>query len=534
MTDLCVRTARFAIPLLLLSLAALAGCARQSDPDPELVRRGNFEAPATLDPALADSVHEFNVLIDLYEGLIAEDAAGRPVPGVASTWQIADDGHSYTFTLRDDARWSDGSAVVADDFVRAWRRLADPDLPSAYAALLHPIRNFARARRGQIDVTEIGVTAVDPRTLRVELERPTAHLLALLALPVSFPLHPAALQDGHLEQAGRLVSNGAFRLAERAPGRPVRLERNAYFHAADDVGIDAVEFVAVADEVTEMQMYLADELDITGAIPPAQLDQLRTARPREVRVAPMLAVYYLAFDLTEPPLDRPELRAALSLAIDREALVRLLGRGEAPAYGLVPPGMAGYASVTADASQRAASARQARARELLAAAGYGPERPLQLGLMYDTGSIHEKVALAVSAMWQSVLGIDVRLDKREWQYFLATREQRDEWQSMRFSWFGDYNDASTFTDIFASDSPQNLPRYRNPRYDALLDAAATTLDPRRRAQLLREAETLLLADHPIAPLYFYVSKHLVKPGLDGFENNVLDRHPSRYLRWTEQ
>ena len=293
---------------------------------------------------------------------------------------------------------------------------------------------------------------------------------------------------------------------------------------------DSVEFVAIVDEVAEFNMYRAGELDITATIPPTHIDQAREQHRGEVRIAPSLALYYLAFDLTEPPLSDAALRQALSMAIDREQLVALLGRGEHPAYAVVPPGVANYDGSGYQWRNATKENRQQQARDFYTTAGYSTEKPLQLKFVYDAGGIHERVALMVSAMWEETLGVSVTLDKREWKYFLETRDNRSEWQVMRFSWFGDYNDASTFLNVFLSESVQNLPRYKSDIYDDLLGSAANLADLESRAALLEQAEEMLINDYPIVPLYFYVSKHMVNANVLGFESNILDRHPSKFLR----
>ncbi len=249
-----------------------------------------------------------------------------------------------------------------------------------------------------------------------------------------------------------------------------------------------------------------------------------------MRIAPSLALYYLAFDLSEPPFDDVRLRQALSMAINRQTLVDVLGRGEQAAFGLVPPGVANHIAPRYDWQFMTVEERQAIARDLGRQAGYGDGNSPPLRLTYDVGDIHEKVALAVTSMWREVLGIEVELEKKEWKYFLATRDDRSSWQIMRFAWTGDYNDASTFTDIFRADSPQNLPGYMNPDYDRLLDEANGHIDLEDRASMMSAAESMLLEDYPIAPLYFYVSKHLVSDRVRNFQNNILDRHPTQFLQ----
>jgi oligopeptide transport system substrate-binding protein len=217
------------------------------------------------------------------------------------------------------------------------------------------------------------------------------------------------------------------------------------------------------------------------------------------------------------------------MAIDRQQLVSLIGRGEQAAFGIVPPGVAGHVGAQFQWRDLSDDERMRKARALYRQAGYSEKSPLSIKYTYDVGDIHQKVALAVSSMWRDGLGVDVNLEKMEWQYFLETRERRSEWQVMRFAWFGDYNHASTFTNIFRSGDPQNLSAYANPEYDRLIDSASSAADAANRSALMSEAEALLLADYPVAPLYFFVSKHLVRPGVGGFAPNVLDRHPSKYL-----
>jgi len=505
--------------LYLAILLILDGCTNSGEDgltgtQENLLRRGNIEDPGTLDPALAADVHAVNVLIDLYEGLVAENAHGELVPGVAESWSISADGLQYTFVLRRTARWSNGEHVVASDFVRALRRAMAPETLAAYSFLLDPIED---------------VSTGDDSTLLIRLGNPSPHFLGVLAMPVAFPVYGGGTDPARFQEPESFVGNGAYVLASREAGRPIRLRRNTRYWDAESVQIAEIEYVPVADEVAELNMYRAGELDITGVIPSSHVDIVKRDLPAETRIAPSLAFYYFAFDLTEAPLDSRELRQALSMAIDREQLVVLLGRGEQAAYGIVPPGVANHQGARYTWQDMTAEDRHDKAREVFKRAGYGPGEPLQLKVTYDVGGVHERIALAISSMWREVLGVEVELEKKEWKYFLDTRENREQWQVMRFSWFGDYNDAATFTDIFQSANSQNLPHYSSTGYDGKTGQAAVELNPETRAMLMREAEEILLNDYPVAPLYFYVSKHMVKPYVAGFEDNVLDRHPSKYL-----
>ena len=496
-----------------------------------VVRRGNGGEPDSLDPAHAEGVHAFSILTDLYEGLLALDADGEIVPGVAESWAVSSDGLRYTFKLREGTRWSDGSPVIAEHFVAGMRRTLSPETASAYAVLLYPIDNAQAVAQGELPASALGVEANGERTLVIRLHMPAPYLPSLLTMPIAFPfLDDGGGTEGRFANPSRFVGNGPFLLAEWEPGGHIQLRKNPLFREADQVAVDEVRYYPVTEPMTELNMYRAGELDITFAVPGSHVQQLRETHADDLRISPYLALYYLAFDLSEAPFDNATLRQALSMAIDRDVLVRVTGRGEQPAYGLIPDGVNDYVPARFGWRAEPSEARLAKARELYAQAGYSEAEPLQLTLLYDAADIHETIALAVSEMWRKHLGVDVRLDKREWKYFLSTRENRDEWQVMRFAWTGDFDHPATFADIFRSVSPQNLPGYASVRYDRLLAEAEATVDVAAQMRLYAAAEAVLLEDSPIAPLYFYVSKHLVSPAIAGFENNVFDRHPSRYLR----
>lgn len=519
-------------------LLAFAGCNPSSAPDgtdPEsaersVLRRGNGGEPQTLDPALAEDVHAFNVLTDLYEGLLATAADGSLIPGAAESWKLSADGLRYSFRIRENAIWSNGEPVTADHFVAGIRRAVRPGSLSSYSFLFEPIANYAVVIDGTAPLAELGVSAPDRRTLLIELGAPAHHFLNVLAMPVAFPSYADGDADSlRYRDASHFVGNGPYVLDEWSIGEKIRLQKNLRYRRADDIQVEQVEYYPIVDTNTELNMYRAGELDITATVPPAAIGQLRDSNPDELRIVPSLALYYLAFDLSEAPFDNQLLRQALTMTIDRQALVSVLGRGEQEAFGLVPPGVANYSPAEYAWKEMSGEDRKDKGREIFAQAGYETDRPLRIRLTYDVGDVHEKVALAVSSMWRDALGIEVELDKKEWKHFLATREDHSAWQVMRFAWTGDYNDASTFTDIFRSDSPQNLPGYRSAEYDQLLDDAGNSNDENTRAALMAAAEEHFINEYPIAPLYFFVSKHLVKPRVGNFQDNVLDRHPSQYI-----
>lgn len=496
--------------LWLLLALVLVSCSDNSGPatgneSERLLVRGIGGDPGTLDPGLAEDVHAFTVLVDTYEGLVTENAAGGLSPGVAERWDISDDAKVYTFHLRSNARWSNGDPVVAADFVRAIERVLDPQMLSPYGSLLNAIEEL---------------DAKSDQVLEIRLATPASHLLALLALPVAFPRH----QTGDVS-----ISNGAYVLVDRDIGANVKARKNPYYRDADAVYFDDVTYLTVVDSNSEFNMYRSGEIDITHDIPQAWVAELLRTERADARISASLSMYYLAFDMTQPPFDDAGLRQSLSMAIDREAIVSALGRGDQPAFSVVPPGVSGYDSAAYQWANWPHEERQRRALQLYRDAGCRDGNKLQITLIYDVGDVHEKIAIAVSSMWRDVLGIDTSIEKREWQYFLDTREQRDDWDVMRFAWVGDYNAPQTFLDIFRSGDEQNLAAYSNSAFDQRLAEAANHHNQQAAARILRSAEDIVLNDYPIAPLYFYASRHMVDDSIGGFQENIVDRHPSRFL-----
>lgn len=510
---------------MLIIVLALGACSERNDnavtgePDRSLVR-GIGGDPETLDPGLAEDVHAFTVLIDTFEGLVTENAEGQLVPGVAETWDISNDATTYTFHFRENVRWSNGDPVVASDFVRAMRRVADPQSLSPYASLLSPILYFDDIAAGRKSPDALGVTAISDRSLEIQLAAPANHFLAVLALPVAFPRHRSG-------DTG--ISNGAFVVTRREAGARIMARKNQHYRDAAAVWFDEVTYLPIVDPMLEFNMYRTGELDLSHNVPDALVAGMLREGRTDARISASLSMYYLAFDMSSPPFDDLSLRQALSMAIDRRAIVAMLARGDQAAFSMVPHGISGYENTAYDWADWDDEKRRQRALQLYQATGYDDKYPLRITLVYDAGGVHERIALAVSSMWRDTLGVDAIIEKREWKYFLDTRDLRDEWDVMRFAWVGDYNAANTFLDIFRSNDEQNLAAYSSATYDKLMADAAGQSDQQAAARLLRSAENVVLNDYPIAPLYFFASKHMVDPSIGGFQDNIVDRHASRYL-----
>ena len=525
---------RFAAALV---IALLAGCGADAVPDGPQLTRGNGAEPESLDIHKSRSESSANILRDLYEGLVAQDADGTLVPGVAESWRTSADGLRWDFTLRDDARWSTGEPVVASDFVYAFRRLVLPATGAAYAQMLDPLANADAIAAGNAPPESLGVEAPNDRTLVLKLRYHAPYLPGVLTHPSTFPLHRASMaQHGDaFSRPGNLVSNGAYVLSEWVVGLHVAATRNGHYWR-DDVRIDRVRYVHLADANAELNRFRAGELDITYTVPSAQLDMVRGKHGDALHVAPVLNTYFYGFNLTRPPFkDAPELRRALSMAVNRELLVeRITGAGEVPAYGLVPPGVHNYTPQQPGWADQDMVERLAEARRLYAAAGYDDENPLEIEIRYNTGQLHQRIAVAIAAMWEGNLGARVTLYNEEWKVFLRNRRGKRVTEVFRAGWIGDYNDAWTYAQLLDSTSPLNDTGYASAEYEATLNAAAAETRPAERRRLLEHAERLMLVDQPLMPLFFYVSKHLVSPRVTGWQAHVMDHHDTRHLGLEER
>jgi len=519
--------------LVAFATAALLACgsspdtgrAHASGADSALLLRGNGTGPDSLDPQKARVNEAHTVLRDLYECLTSLDKNAAPAPGVATSWDTSADGRTYTFHLRPEARWSNGERVVAADFRAALQRLVDPATASQYAQVIDVVANAHAIIEGKEPVASLGVAAPDDATVVIRLAGPAPYLPGLLSHPSTCPIHRATLAryGAAFTRPGIMVSNGAFVLKEWLPGSHVLAIRNHQYWNDRATHLDAVKYLQIPDESAELTRYRADELHITAAVPRGDFDWIKAHLAQELHIAPQLNTYYYGFNLNRAVFkDHPGLRRALSLVIDREKLAeRVLRVGELPAYGWVPPGIHDYTPQSFDYRGMPLAARVAEARTLYAAAGYSARTPLSIELRYNSGEIHTKLAIAVASMWKEALGVQTQLVAVEFKSLLQDIDQGNV-QLFRSSWVGDYNDAYTFAQYLKSDFGINLPRYKNPAYDALLGQAAQEVDVGQRRGLLERAERLMLADHPLIPLYFYVNKHLVKPRVTGWYDNVMN------------
>lgn len=525
------RTLRSA--LIVLGFALLCACDSKSGRTPtepinaHLLRRGIGGEPASLDPGRAGDTFSFEVIRDLYEGLATETPTGEVKPGVAASWSISPDGTVFTFTMRPTARWSNGNRVRAQDFVNSWRRVVDPKHASPVADLLRPISHAAEIIAGEEPPTELGVFAPNDATLVVHLKRPAPYFLQVLTHTATFPIYSEGAAAAH---NGRdWVSNGPYLLTSWIPGSSINLRKNVQYWDRSSVQIDEVRYLPIPDENSELNQYRAGQLEVTQSVPASALPLVRREYPNELLVAPFLGTAYYGINLhsSKYPL---KVRQALTMAIDRTILENtILIFGQSPAYGFVPPGTWNYEPQSWDWKSLSNPERVAQARALYTSAGYSTSKPLHLRLLYNENPAIKRMSIAISSMWKETLGIETELIDEEYRVFLDSRKDTARWDIVRLGWSADYNDAGDFLEIFRSSSSNNDTGYSNVNYDSLLDSAANSVDASSRRHVLEQAESLMLSEYPVIPIYYFSSKRLIKPYVKGAQTNPLNKLYSKHL-----
>lgn len=490
----------------------------------------NGAEPESLDPAIITGQPEGRIVNSLFEGLTRLDRQGRSGPGVAESWTISPDARTYTFHLRPDARWSDGSPVTAPDFVASWRRTLTPATAASYNYQLFYVKNAKPFADGKItDFSQVGVRALDDRTLEVTLENPTPFFLELCATP---PLHPVPTRVIEREgdewiKPGRMVNNGAFLLEAWRINDRIRLKKNPRYWDRANVKLETVDVLPISKANVAFNFYANGEADLMldkGLTPTALLDRLK--KRADFHSAPFLATYFLRFNCAVGPFKDERVRRAFSLAIDKDRIVNKITRaGERPADSLVPPGIAGYVS------PEGLGADPAEARRLLAEAGFPDGKGFPLcRYLYSESELNEAIAVELQSMWREVLGVQVSLTRQEWKVYLNSIDSLD-YDIARSSWVGDYPDPNTFLDMFLTGGGNNRTGWSDAEYDALIAEAARDADPAKRFAVLARAEQRLIAKRSvICPLYYYVGIQLYDAKrVGGIEPNVLDEHPIRLM-----
>ncbi|KUL97154.1 ABC transporter substrate-binding protein [Bosea sp. WAO] len=527
---------RFLRRLRPLALAAGLACGLGTAALGQVVfHRGNDGDPETLDAHKTSTVSEAHLLRDLSEGLVIHHINGEVVPGVAESWTMSEDGKSYTFKLRANARWSNGDPVKAGDFVYSLKRIVNPATGAKYANILYPILNAEKINKSGEGATldELGVKALDDTTLQIGLERPTPYFLELLTHQTGLPVHPASVEKFGKDfvKPENWVSNGAYTLKEFVPNSHIKMEKNKSFHDAANVQIDTILYYPASDLAAAARRFQAGELHMTTDIPADQIQQLREKLGNQVKVAPYLGTYFLIVNTAKKPFDDLRVRRALSLVIDREFIAEEIWGGTMlPAYGVIPPNIGNYGErAEADFKSVSPLDREEEAKRLLAAAGYGPGMPLRVQLRYNTTDNNRRTMIAIAEQWK-VLGVETSFINTDGKTHFALLRDGGDFDIARYGWIGDYSDPQNFLFLFLSDNKGfNSGKYANPKFDALLQQGANELDLAKRAAVLREADSILATEMPWIPLMYYSSKNLVSPKLVGFQQNLRGALPTRFM-----
>ncbi len=518
----------------------------------QVLRLGNGTEPKELDPATITGVPESHIVDNLFEGLTSLDPFTLdPMPGVALSWSVSEDGKEYVFTLRKDARWSDGRRITAEDFVWSWQRVLAPETASEYAYQLYYLKNGRAFNEGKIkDPKKLGVSAKNDHTLVVHLENPTPYFLRLTAFHTLFPTPKHILMKtgketfGSIDQSwtrpGSMVSNGPFIMTEWKINQYVKLERNPHYWDRSVVKLKEAYFFAIENADTEERTFNAGDLHMTSTVPNIKIPKYERMRKRDqaksvYQANPSLGVYYYRFNVTKEPTNRLEVRKALAMTVDRKLLVeRVTKGGQIAATNFTPP-VSGY-QYQGDLPVSVSPQVCSQAKTLLAKAYPDIKKMPPIDILYNTSEGHKKIAIAIQQMWSRCLKVKVRLHNQEWKVYLDSQRKLN-YTISRAGWIGDYPDPNTFLDMFVTGGGNNQTGWAHKDYDRAIELASQTKDQAKRYQYFTRAETILMSELPVLPIYFYTQNRLVSRKVKMFDaqgkvhnwtSNISDRWMLKY------
>jgi len=502
----------------------------------ELVR-GNGTEVASLDPHKTEGVPESHVIRDLLEGLVNQDADGKTIPGVATSWETTDN-KTFIFHLRKDAKWSNGDPVTAEDFVYSFKRAVEPATASPYGWYLEMTNmvNAAEILAGKADKETLGAKALDAHTLEIQLTTPVPYFVMMMGHTTVKPVHKATVEKfgDKWTKPENFVGNGAFVMDKWVVNERIELVPNENYWDNSNTVLTKVTYLPIENQVAEMNRFLSGEISLTNELPNEHFKRLQKNHAESVSVSGNLCSYYYGFNTQKAPFSDTRVRQALSYAIDRDVITKfILGQGQKPAYFLTPEIVADFDPTVPAYGEMNQKERIAAAKALLAEAGFTEDNPLKFTLLYNTSENHKKIAAAIQSMWKKSLGVDVELENQEWKTYLDSRRQGD-FDVTRAGWCGDYNEASSFLSLMQSNNGSNDPKYNSKDYDETMHKALVSTSDAERNALYAEAEVLLAKDMPIAPIYQYVRARLVNPNVGGFPtNNAEDKIFSKDLYITK-
>lgn len=480
----------------------------------------NGSEVASLDPHKVEGTPESNIILNLLEGLVGTDTNGHLAPAVAESWENT--GYqTWTFHLRKDAVWSDGSPVTAQDFVYSWQRLADPKTGSPYASYLQYARidNIDAILTGKKPAQSLGVTAIDDKTLKVTLSEPVPYFVSMLSHTSMKPVKQSVVEKfgDKWTLPPNYVGNGAYRLSQWVVNERIVLERSPSYWNNNQTVIEQATFLPLSSEVSDINRYRSGEISITNsAIPPNLYAKMKQEIPEQLHVNPYLCTFYYEINNQRAPFTDQRVRAAVKMTLDRDIIAnKIMGQGQIPAYSYTPTFTEGGNFSQPEWAGWTQEKRNEEAKKLLAQAGFSAEKPLKFTLLYNTSDQNKQQAIAAASMWKKNLGAQVTLQNQEWKTSLQSRHE-GQFDVARATWCGDYNEPSAFLNMLLSNSSNNTFFYKNPAFDALIASTLKAPDAAARSAIYQQAETLLDNDSALIPVYYRVSARLVKPTVGGF------------------
>ncbi|TZE82408.1 peptide ABC transporter substrate-binding protein [Calorimonas adulescens] len=523
--------------VLILSLSAVAGCGTTPTKKGEETQKTAQETPAegqtitynlgaqpgSIDPAKCNEVVGFNVIYNVFEGLVRLDKDSNPEPGIAEKWDVSDDGLTWTFHLR-DAKWSDGKPVTAGDFEYAWKRVLDPATGAPFAYDLYYIKNGRAYNEGKASADDVGVKAQDDKTLVVTLENPTPYFITLLSLPQFVPQRKDMVEqdpEGWSTKPELYIGNGPFKMTGWTMNDSYTFEKNENYWDAASVKPSKLVFTLMVDANTVLSSFESGELDIADLVPTQEINRLQSEG--KLKIYPTIGTYYVLFNTKKPPFDDPRVRKAFSLAIDRSSIINNVAKGgQIPAGAFAPFGYPD-ADPTKDFREVGGNyydtekANLEEARKLLAEAGYPDGKGFpKVKYLYNTSEAHKQIGEALQNMWKEGLGVDVELVNEEWSVYLDDRQQGN-YDMARAGWMSEYRDPIAMLELFTTGSVNNDAKWSNKEFDELIKVAKSTADQKARMEALHKAEDILMSEMPVAPIYFYTKTVAYQPNLKDFQ-----------------
>ena len=525
----------------LIIFAFVYGCSENITPvdsglEKQIYHHGNGSEPQGIDPHIVTGVPEHHILISLCEGLTIPnpnpDDMNGYMAGTAESWSVSEDGKEYIFNINKNARWSNGEPVTANDFVWSWKRILTASLGSQYPDMLYYLVGAYEYHNGLTDdFGEVGVKAIDQKTLKVNLKNPTPFFLGLLSHYSTWPVHKETVlkygdiddRNGEWTRPGNFVCNGPFQLKSWELNNKIVVEKNPYYYDASIVKLNEIHYYPVSNVMTEDRMFRAGQLHLTSTLPSQKCPIYIEENPN-LRIDPYMGTYFYRINTNHEALKDVRVRKALAYSIDRELLVNKVTKcGQIPAYSFTPPGSNGYEPKTQIPFD------PELAKSLLEDAGYSDENPFpKLEILFNTNEDHRKIALAIQQMWQVNLGIEIELVNQDWKVYL-NREMIGDFQISRAGWIGDYEDPNTFLDLMRPNRGNNKTGWENKEYDELVEKANTINNQSERYEMLYKAEEILIDNMPIIPLYTYVRSYQLSPDVKGFNPHILDHHHPKFI-----